>query len=275
MRLLRGVFLATYFLGSAILPQQLAQAQGNPACRAPASLAEMVAASDLIVVVAIERRNVGIALNTTVVSDGIYVQFLEVLKRPFLEGFDPSALQYIHQSPKPLRWNELKKAVAFLSLRADKTWSVVACGLLPLDEQEYLYGACNAISDLFGHDRFLRERRCLLAHPAAISLTELKSEINRMRAHAHRFEGKLDIVGNFTWQQVQPFQRVLLRARAVNRIKLLPFPVKGSELVFTAYLPSELFEESEFAKLFRPQSQITVTGTWFEGNFVIDAAKKR
>lgn len=252
--------------------------QAAPKCKNPVSLSEFVARADIIAVVKLVHRHLSvdpqaaISKKRAVFVTGLEVEIQKMLKRPYVEGFDLKRSQRVRISPQRLRTNAPNRAVVFLQYRSENSWKALPCGVLPLNDAGNVYKACDSITDLFGYDRFLRERICLLSTPAIVTQSQLEKEIKRVKLHARQYQGRAEVVRVFSWSSTQPFQRVLLRFRGRAIKKLLPEKFRGSELKVMGYYPTELLTERSYKKTFRRGRRLKIKATWFEGNFVLETA---
>lgn len=249
-------------------------------CREPIALAEYVARSDMIVVVEILKKELSanpitilLESQAPVKVSRLEVKFGDLLKRSFVSGFNPSSRQSIQVAPYFLTRNAPSKALAFLQYRGGNSWVALGCGVLPIDDSGDVHKACENISDLFGHDHYLRERRCLLATPGLVSQTEFYGEINRVKQNASRYSGYAEIAHVFPWARSQAFQRVSFRFRTRDIKKLILSKFREPEMQVMGYYPTELISQKLFEQKLHRGRRVKIEATWFDGNLVIDSAK--
>ena len=132
-------------------------------CKDGKPLLELVTTSDAIAVLKKSRFLGGVHPQGYAIR-GFQFTFDEFVKHPLIDGFDIKKQQSLRHETKLLRVrDDRKKYFAFMRYVSPNVWTVVPCGLLTIAPDNDVEDACTRVSDLYGKNRFVRERRCLLS----------------------------------------------------------------------------------------------------------------
>lgn len=239
-------------------------------CSESRPLLELITGSDAIAVIKVSALRGGLHQRGFAAVTGFEFQFDELIKRPVLDKFDLTKPQLLRHEARVLRYDEVRKYLAFLRLAAENVWTPVPCGLFPLTERNEVADACKDIADLFAADRFSHERNCLLAYPPDVGLQVLKKEITKHLLDGREAAGSGNIVSAGIWRSDWNYQRISFRLDTRQRKALFrglhvkrPFPI-------AAYIKTSALTEQEYNKLTRKGRRFTFKGIWFKGSLVLD-----
>ncbi|MCB0323657.1 MAG: putative sulfate exporter family transporter [Bdellovibrionales bacterium] len=236
-------------------------------------LHELVASSDAIATVHFERpfqRVKGYGRDHV----GIAFSFQDMMKAPVTGAIPKGARQVLYlEDPKLHELLVAKEFLVFLQRRGEDEWRANECQYFEITPGGLVRDVCEAISDLFGENRFERERRCLLNLVPAAPLLDVKNEIRGALQSNKEFSGWGRVVRDLRWQQNSPYQAVLFEPDPRRKQEFFGTKLARRTVAVRAYVRSGTYERRELEQLVREGRRIEFHGYWEGGNFLIGSLK--
>ena len=239
-------------------------------CKDGKPLLELFTTSDAIAVLKKSRFLGGVHPQGYAIR-GFQFTFDEFVKHPLIDGFDIKKQQSLRHETKLLRVrDDRKKYFAFMRYVSPNVWTVVPCGLLTIAPDNDVEDACTRVSDLYGKNRFVRERRCLLSNNPDVGVQAFRGEIEDAMLDNQSFRGFGNIVSADSWNPNQNFQRILFRIDGRQRKELFKGIAVRRPFHTMAYVKTASITEQRYRSRSRTGRRFEFRGLWYKGSFLLD-----
>ena len=232
-------------------------------------LLQLVSTSDAIAV--LKRKSlIGGVHPQGYAVQGFYFTFEEFVKYPVLEGFDLKQRQLLRHKTKLLRVRDPRKYFAFLRYVSPNVWTVIPCGLLNVAADNDVEDACTRISDLYGENRFVRERRCLLSPNPDVGVQALRKQVEDAMLDKQTFRGHGTVISADSWNPSQNFLRIRFRLDGRQRKELFRGKTVRRPFPTLAYLKTESITEQRYRKRSRKGRRCEFRALWYKGSLLLE-----
>jgi hypothetical protein len=239
-------------------------------CRQAHPLSELVHTSDAIVVVQKKGFIARPAIDRGRLASTFPFTLLQTLKNPVRARLDSSTEQVLYPyGADHRRLRGERRYLVFMDYLRPGVWKTGDCRYFDITNGDLVRGICSAVSDLYGENPYVRERKCLLNLADAAPLAEVLAEITKSVPKDRSFAGDARIMRDLKWDEDTDFQEVVFEVVPRQRRAFFENDSLKTAITVQGYIRTATYTERELRQLVRTGKRVHLEGFWEKGNFMI------